>query len=222
MFYSFASLGVRLLLRLLSRCRVEGLGNVPATGAFLMVSNHLNLVDPPVLGALIPRRITFMAKEELFRAPIVGWVVRWYGAFPVRRGQPDRQALRRASEVLQRGGVVGMFPEGTRSKTGKMKEAHSGAALVAMLADVPVLPVAITGTEQLRSPLSLLRRPTIVVRVGSPFTLSRGRTGREGLDAATRRMMGRVAALLPEERRGFYADAAAEDPDTHLPRVHSV
>lgn len=222
MFYSFASLGVRLLLRLLARCRIEGLENVPPTGAFLLVSNHLNLVDPPVLGALIPRRITFMAKEELFRAPVVGWMVKWYGAFPVRRGQPDRQALRRASDVLQRGGVVGMFPEGTRSKTGKMKEAHPGAALVATLAEVPVVPVAITGTEQLRSPLSLLRRPTIVVRVGNPFALSRARTGREGLDAATRRMMGRVAALLPEERRGFYANAAVEDSDTHLPRVHSM
>lgn len=222
MFYSFASLGVRLLLRLLARCRIEGLENVPPTGAFLLVSNHLNLVDPPVLGALIPRRITFMAKEELFRAPVVGWMVKWYGAFPVRRGQPDRQALRRASDVLQRGGVVGMFPEGTRSKTGKMKEAHPGAALVATLAEVPVVPVAITGTEQLRSPLSLLRRPTIIVRVGNPFALSRARTGREGLDAATRRMMGRVAALLPEERRGFYANAAVEDSDTHLPRVHSM
>ncbi len=216
MFYSFACAAVFLLLRLFTRFHVEGLENVPKSGPVLLVSNHLNLIDPPVLGALLPRRITFMAKEELFRVPIVGWVVRWYGAFAVRRGQPDREALRRATAVLNGGGVVGMFPEGTRSKTGKMNKGYSGAALVAVLAKATILPVAITGTDLVRSPFSLLTRPVMKVRVGRPFLLERGREEKADLEAMTRQMMGRVAALLPEERRGFYADAARERPAESL------
>ena len=206
MFYSFVGFAVRLLLRVLTRCRVEGGERIPATGPFLLVSNHLNLVDPPVLGALLPRRIVFMAKEELFRTPVVGWVTRWYGAFAVRRGQPDRQALRTATKVLQEGGVVGMFPEGTRSKDGKMKQALPGAALIALMTALPVVPVGISGTDRLRSPLSLLFRPAVTVRVGEPFILSRSESGRTGLEDATLQMMAKVAALLPEGQRGYYAD----------------
>ena len=208
MFYTFACFGVRLLLRLLAEVKVEGLENIPAAGPLLLVSNHLNLVDPPVLGALLPRRIVFMAKEELFHVPVIGWVVKWYGAFAVRRGQADRQALRSAIEVLRQGGVVGVFPEGTRSKTGRMNRAHAGAALIATLSGASVLPVAITGTDKLRSPLSLFTRPTITVRVGKPFTLGRSGSGKDDLDAMTTLIMGRVAALLPQERRGYYATAA--------------
>lgn len=220
MFYNFACLAVRLLLRVFTRCRVEGLDNVPTKGPFILVSNHLNLVDPPVLGALLPRRITFMAKDELFRTPIVGWAVARYGAFPVRRGQADRQALRTAVAVLERGGVVGMFPEGTRSKTGKMKEAHPGAAMLAALASVPVLPVALTGTESFRSVFSILARSEVTVRIGKPFTIDRNRSRKESLEGATRAMMARVAALLPEERRGYYAVAAKESLDSEPSLVH--
>lgn len=205
MFYTVASMVVRLLLRLLTRCRVEGVDNFPRSGAVLLVANHLNLIDPPVLGALLPRRITFMAKEELFRAPLVGWVVKWYGAFSVRRGRPDREALRRATGVLSRDGVVGMFPEGTRSKTGRMNRGHPGAALVAILAKATIVPVAITGTELVASPFSLLGRPAITVRVGKPFNLEKSEQGKPDMDALTTIMMSRVAALLPEDRRGFYS-----------------
>ncbi len=221
MFYSFACFGVRLLLRLLTRCHVEGLENVPASGPLLLVANHLNLVDPPVLGALLPRRIVFMAKEELFRAPLVGWLVKGYGAFAVKRGQADRQALRTAAAVLESGGVVGMFPEGTRSKRGEMKEAYAGASMVALAADSPVLPVGIDGTDRVRSPLALLSRPTITVRVGRPFRLERFRGRKRGLEEATRHMMGHVAALLPVDRRGVYAEAASEVLKEPSPASHN-
>lgn len=208
MFYDFASFAVRLLLAVLARCSVEGTERLPRDGAFLIISNHLSLIDPPVLGALIPRRIVFMAKEELFHAPIIGQLVSWYGAFAIRRGEADRQALRKAVGVLEHGQVLGMFPEGTRSKTGKMNEAHPGAALIALLSGATVVPVAITGTDRVRSPLSLLARPRIAVRVGEPFKMERVRSRKENLEHATREMMGRVAVLLPEERRGFYEGAA--------------
>lgn len=208
MFYDFASFAVRLLLAVLARCSVEGTERLPRDGAFLIVSNHLSLIDPPVLGALIPRRIVFMAKEELFHVPIIGQLVSWYGAFAIRRGEADRQALRKAVGVLEHGQVLGMFPEGTRSKTGKMNEAHPGAALIALLSGATVVPVAITGTDRVQSPLSLLTRPRIAVRVGEPFKMERVRSRKENLEDATREMMRRVAVLLPEERRGFYEVAA--------------
>ncbi len=216
MFYSFACIGVRFLLWLLTRRTVVGLENVPATGPFLLVSNHLSLLDPPVLGALLPRRITFMAKEEVFHDRLLGPVVRWYGAFAVRRGQADRQALRTATDVLKQGGVVGMFPEGTRSKTGQLARAYAGSALVAHMARAPILPVAVTGTESIRSPLSFLTRPTVVLRVGKPFTLQRGEAEKGDLDTMTAAMMGRIARLLPDERRGFYADAASVSDNSEL------
>ena len=210
MFYNFASFAVRLLLAVVARRSVEGLEYIPSSGAFLLVSNHLNLVDPPILGALLPRRIVFMAKEELFHVPIIGLLVSWYGAFAVRRGQADRQALRTATSVLDRGEVLGMFPEGHRSESGRMIQAHPGAALIAMLSGATVVPVAITGTDLIRSPLSLLSRPRITVRVGAPFKMERSRSRKDGLEEATREMMGRIAALLPEERRGFYAEVVVK------------
>ncbi len=211
MFYSSVCVAVRLLLRLISRTRVEGAERIPTSGPVLFVSNHLNLIDPPVLGALLPRRITFMAKEELFRTPVVGWVVKWYGAFSVRRGQADRQALRTATEVLRRGGALGMFPEGTRSKTGAMNQAHAGAAMIALATGAVVVPVAIAGTDRVRTPLSFLTRPRITITVGEPFVLKREGGRKDGLEEATRTMMGRIAALLPAEKRGFYADAAGQN-----------
>ncbi len=206
MFYDFVCVAVRLILAVLTRSSVMGAENIPTSAPFLLVSNHLNLIDPPVLGALLPRRITFMAKEELFHVPLVGWVVKWYGAFAVRRGQADRQALRVATEVLRRGGVIGVFPEGTRSKTGKMIEAHPGAALIALMTGVVVLPVGVSGTDRVRSPLSLLLRPRIEVNVGQPFKLERGESRKDGLGEATTTMMRHVAALLPPDRRGFYSE----------------
>jgi 1-acyl-sn-glycerol-3-phosphate acyltransferase len=213
-FYVVAGFAVRLVLSIFTRCRVEGLERVPGTGPFLVVSNHLNLVDPPVLGALLPRRVTFMAKQELFGTPVIGWVVKWYGAFGVRRGQADRQALRTATQVLEQGGVLGMFPEGTRSKSGAMTEAHPGAALIAMTTSRAVLPVALTGTEHLTSPLAYLRRPEIVIRIGKPFTLQRRGPGKMSLEEATEEMMRRVAEMLPAERRGHYAAAVRDALET--------
>ncbi len=217
MFYNFANLAVGLLLRLLTRCWVEGVENIPSSGPLLVVANHINLVDPPVLGALLPRRIVFMGKEELFGVPIIGWVVKWYGAFAIKRGSADRQALRTAAGVLEKGNALGMFPEGTRSKSGRMAVAHPGAALLAMLASAPVLPVAITGTDRLRSWHWFLTRPTITVRIGQPFRLERDRSGKGSLEESTRAMMARVALLLPEDQRGYYSEAASQlEKDTSL------
>jgi 1-acyl-sn-glycerol-3-phosphate acyltransferase len=210
MFYTAVCFAVRLILGVGTRSRVDGADRIPHGESFMLVCNHLNLVDPPVLGALLRRRIVFMAKEELFHVPLVGWVVKWYGAFSVRRGQADRTALRRSTEILRQGGVLGVFPEGTRSKTGKMIEAHPGVALIALMSGALVLPVAITGTDRIRSLFSLFLRPRITVRIGEPFRMGRHRSDKASLAETTREIMGRVAALLPEDQRGVYAEDARE------------
>jgi 1-acyl-sn-glycerol-3-phosphate acyltransferase len=179
----------------------------------VLASNHLHLLDPPLIGASCKRRVHPMAKRELFEAPLVGWVLWPYGAFPVRRFSADIGALRAARGYLRNGDVVLMFPEGTRSKDAQLHPALPGAAMVALLADVPVVPVAITGTEGIRIPGVLfrwVRRNRLRIRVvfGEPFQLPQSSAEARHAEEATDLMMRRVAALLPEAYRGAYGAAS--------------
>jgi len=116
----------RVVLVTLTRWEVTGRDHVPRTGGVILVSNHLNNVDPPILSASLPRRIAFMAKEELYYARNAsGFLARTFGAFPVRRGELDRRALKEALKVLRQGLILGLFPEGTRSPHGQMQEAQA-------------------------------------------------------------------------------------------------
>lgn len=204
--YDFATGGTRFLLHVITRSRVVHQAPVPTTGPLLIVANHINFLDPPILAAAMPRTVSFMAKEELMHAPVLGWVVSNYEAFPVRRGEADRQALRTAIDLLGQGRAVGMFIEGTRSPDARMQQARAGAAVIAATAGCPILPVAITGTQALRGPLGFLTRPRIQVTSGVPFHLEdlgvppgSGRSQRLA-DA----MAARIAALLPPGYRGHY------------------
>jgi 1-acyl-sn-glycerol-3-phosphate acyltransferase len=205
-FYWVSTGAMRLVVWTFGRYQVVGAERMPRSGPLIVVANHLNNADPPLLGASLPRRIRFMAKQELFDSPL-GPLVRWFGAFPVRRFEADLAALRRAQGILKEGGVLGMFPEGHRSRSGGMGPPHPGTALIALRSGAPLLPVAITGTEAIRTPLVLLRRPRIRVVVGEPFTLPAGRrVTAEQVQAGTDEIMRRIAALLPEKYRGVYAD----------------
>ena len=197
---------MKLLLCLLARWRVQGKENIPAQGPLIIVSNHLNLIDPPLLSASIQRRIVFMAKEELFHSLIFGPLVRGWHAFPVRREQLDREALRQAQRVLSEGLALGMFPEGARSATAQMQQAYAGASLVALRSGAPILPVGITGTEKIKSPLALLRRPRVTVNIGIPLNLPSvdGKLTRTQLASATDFIMEHIAELLPQSYRGVY------------------
>lgn len=206
-FYLLCNRAMAAALRLLADWEVFGLENVPARGPLILVANHNNIIDPPLLGASIPHRpVVFMAKKELFDRWYSGWLVRGYCAFPVRRGEPDRQAFRQALEVLRRGLILGMFPEGTRSKTGAMGPAQPGTAVIALRARVPILPVGITGTDKVKGPASVIRRrPHIRVNIGRPFTLAvNSADRRSAVEEATCQIMGRIAALLPPEYRGAW------------------
>ncbi len=206
------------LLWLVGPGRVEGLENVPRQGAFLLVGNHCSNLDPPFVGWAVGHRtgrvIHFMAKAEMRRWPIVGWLARQSGVFFVRRGQSDRAAQRLALDLLHRGRILGLFPEGTRSRDGKLREGRAGAALLAMRAGVPVLPVGVAGTHRVFPGRSRWpHRNRVTIRIGKPFSLQASDDLSRGvLREATDRIMREIAALLPEEQQGRWGSAPAPAP----------
>ena len=200
-------------LWLLAGYRVSGVRNVPRRGPLIVVGNHLHNLDPLVVCVAIPRSLHLMAKAELFGIPVLGRLIRFSGAFPVERGRADRRAIRQAEATLAQGIAFGIFPEGTRSVSGAMSKPLAGGALIALRSGAPVLPVAVTGTEFLpfngsKAPKRRFRR-AVRVTIGEPFTVPRIVDGeRLTSEGATDLMMRRVAALLPEQYRGIYADVA--------------
>jgi 1-acyl-sn-glycerol-3-phosphate acyltransferase len=208
----FYYLGMTFVLRpmffLLTCYRVNGRGNVPKQGPLIVVANHLSNFDPPLLSTSLPCRIVFMAKEELFRHPILGPLTKGWQAFPVNRDKIDREALRQADQVVRQGLALGLFPEGTRSPSAKLQQGYTGAALIALRSGCPILPVGIAGTENFNKLDFVFHRPKITVNIGKPFTLPAhgGRMTKEQLAPATDIMMKKIAELLPESYRGYYAD----------------
>lgn len=209
-FYWLCTSVVRILFILFSRRQIVGRGNLPPRGPVIIVSNHLNNVDPGFLAVTLPRRIVFMAKQEIFGWPVLGPMFRWAGVFPVRRFEADLVALRRAIRVLREGEVLGMFPEGTRSRNGGMGPGYPGTAIIALRSGAPVVPVAITGTEQIKGPLSLLRRPPLQMVIGKPFFLNGGTRIRTAeVEKGTEIIMRHIAELLPLQYRGIYGEETA-------------
>lgn len=146
-FYDFAKLSVRGMARILWRARVHGTHNVPADGALIVACNHISYFDPPFMACLCPRRIRYMAKKELFELPVLGSVIRGLGAYAVDRHGSATAAIKRSLQVLEAGGAVGIFPEGTRNLTGTIAP-QTGVALLAALSQAPVVPACIHGTDR--------------------------------------------------------------------------
>jgi len=199
-----------MLLVLLTRWQVKGKENIPAKGPVLIVSNHLSLADPPILGACIGRKTVFMAKEDLFRTRFSSYFIRNFGAFAVRRGVLDRKVLQQAEQLLTQGGALIMFPEGQRSKSTRLQPAFPGSALIASRFGVPILPVGITGTENIKGLGWCLCHPEITINIGRPFhpPPANGRLTKAELAQLTNSIMERIAELLPPEYRGDYARTA--------------
>ena len=205
--YYLGHWGVSLFLFLFTRFKIKGKQNMPKTGGVLICANHLGTIDPPVVGVSLGRITIFMAKEELFRSRFSGYFISRFGAFPVHRGQLDRQALRQAERVLSENKALVMFPEGTRS-SGQLQSGFMGAALIAERAGVPVVPIGLIGTERIKGWKWMLRRPRIIVNIGLPFRLSldSNKARRAGLEENTNVIMEHIAGLLPEEYRGLYRE----------------
>ncbi len=146
--YSAARFAVGIGFRILAGWRVTGRGQVPRTGGLIVASNHVSFWDPPLVGAALPREIHYLAKEELFRAPVFGALIRAYNAIPIRRGVADLSGMAKAIEVLRQGRALMMFPEGSRMRDGRLHPARPGVGMLAVNADVPILPCFISGSER--------------------------------------------------------------------------
>lgn len=207
-FYDVVRVMVRMLLLLFTDCQVRGRENIPNEGAVIIVANHINLTDPPILGVSLGRKTVFMAKKEVFRSRFLSYFLRGCGVFPVHRGRLDRGAMRQASKVLTEGLALIVFPEGSRSKNTQLQPAFPGSALIALRNGVPILPIGITGTEKIKGIAWLLRRPRVILNIGHPFFLSPAGSKLTKVELAglTDSMMARIAELLPLEYRGHYAE----------------
>ncbi|HEU4864218.1 MAG TPA: lysophospholipid acyltransferase family protein, partial [Candidatus Limnocylindria bacterium] len=162
--------------RLFFGLRVEGVERIPRNGAFIVVANHCSNLDPPMLGWAtghqIGRIVHFMAKIEMRRWPLIGWLATQSGVYFVRRGEGDRAAQRFSLEALADGRPIALFPEGTRSRDGRMRSFKDGAAYLAMRSGASVLPVGIAGSHRMFPGRSRLpHRTRVTIRVGEPFTL---------------------------------------------------
>jgi 1-acyl-sn-glycerol-3-phosphate acyltransferase len=199
---------VWVLLFLLSRWEVRGKENVPREGPVLVVANHMTNLDPPLLSISLGRYAMFMAKEGLFRSRLSSYFIRGLGAFPVYPDRMQREALLAAEEVLNHGYALCIFPEGMRSRTHQLRQAFPGSATIAMRTGVPVLPVAITGTETVKGSV-WLRRPRLTVTFGRPFHLPPS-GGNGNRNDYAEYIMERIAELLPPQYRGVYANVETE------------
>ncbi len=193
---------VRLLMRTVCRMHVEGIEHLSHPAPYLVAGNHLTQWDPPTLMSLIPttHRLTGIAADKWRKVLPFRLLFDRINVIWVKRGEVDRVALSAVLAALKRGWVVGLTPEGTRSKTGGLQQARNGVAWIAAKAKVPVIPVAVWGVENIEPSLKRLHRTDVQVRIGPAITLDPA----DSHDASTERIMHAIAAMLPEKYRGVY------------------
>jgi 1-acyl-sn-glycerol-3-phosphate acyltransferase len=194
---------VRGLGLFLLPARIEGAARMPR-GGFILVANHASWIDPPWIEFVLNRPIRYMAKRELFEIPILGWLLRQAGCFPVVRQGADRRAVVQALRLVTAGHVLGVFPEGHRSDTGALIRAHPGVGFIARRSGATIVPVGVVGSRHAR--LGAFWRRDLTIRVGEPFSApDLGNSDDQGLADG---IMRRIAVLLPAEQRGVYSEGA--------------
>lgn len=211
---------------LICRIRIEGTEYVSAVGGGVVACNHTLGVDWIALGYASPRELYYMAKAEAFQiSRFTTWILHQGGVFPVQRTRHDIVALQNAIDLARAGKLIGMFPEGTRSQTGALRRAKTGAARIAMEANVPVIPAAVINGPALLTSWKRLIRPLITVRFGPPLRrmLQPGEDANQAAREFTDTIMAGIAGLLPPELRGVYAHPPAETaPSAAEPRTVAV
>ncbi|MGA9173399.1 MAG: lysophospholipid acyltransferase family protein [Thermoactinomyces sp.] len=195
MLYASLRIAVRGFFSFFYRWKVEGVHHIPEEGPVVICANHISNLDPPLLGAAVQRKVHFMAKQELFRIPLFSLLIRALGAFPVKRGSGDLHALKQALQILRENKMLGIFPEGTRSRDGKLGRAHTGAALIALKAGAPVVPTAIIGPYRLFRPVQIVFGQPIDV---TPLT--KGKIGTKEAAALTDLIMNEIQRLIDQHR----------------------
>jgi len=211
--YHMIRFAVIAIFSVITRFCVRGLHNVPRQGPFIIASNHISWTDIPMVVQSLPNTVVYMAKEESFYSRL-GWLVRFLGAFPVKRGEGDRRAIKAADDQLKKGKIFVIFPEGTRSKTHTLAKAHAGLGMIALRAGVPVIPAAIWGSE-----FALKKfRPEVTVQYGEPLLLKPkgNKITREDIETATDEVMHHIAAMLPPQYRGVYGEQSAENIESEI------
>lgn len=195
-----------LLVTTLTRRSVDGLENFPRKGPALVAVNHLGDADGPLLVGTLPVSLDALGKVELYDFPILGKLMDWYGTIWLHRGRPDRRAIKATLDGFAEGRFILIAPEGRFSLTGSLEEGQNGAAFLALKADVPVVPVAVIGTENAHvyGYLKRLQRAPVTLRVGKAFRLRRLTDRRETIREGTDQIMEALADLLPEAYRGSY------------------
>lgn len=191
-FYSFAKAVTGSIFRPLYRIEAIGLEHFPKEGGVLLCANHISNFDPIVVGILPARGVYYMAKEELFKVPIFGKIVSMCNAFPVKRGLSDREALRKALSVLKDGHVLGLFPEGHRSKTGELGKGLAGAGFFALRTEAAVVPCAIIG------PYKPFRKLKVVY--GKPIDMTEMRKTKASAEQVTELIMSEIHKLITEHK----------------------
>lgn len=190
--YPFGKFLVSTIFFPLYRIKVTGVENFPKEGGVLLCTNHIDNLDPPVVGITCPRTVHFMAKEELFHVPILKSILPKVQAFPVKRGMSDREAFRTALKLLRSGKVVGMFPEGTRSKTGELGKGLAGAGFFALKGEADVMPCAIIG------PYKRFKRLQVVY--GKPIDMTPYRERKASAEEVTEVIMREIQTLLEQNK----------------------
>ena len=196
MWYFFVKSIFHIIFKIFLRLEVSGLENIPLTGPVVIASNHASLLDPPLVGSSASRKVYFMAKEELF-VPVFGPICASLGAFPVRRGKVDMVAMKRALQILKNQEVLGIFPEGTRSKTGKLGHGEPGALAIACKGKAVIIPTAVIGSN-----LALRKTfwPKVKIVFGTPLCFSDGQTNKEALEEKSEILMEKIRILLENNK----------------------
>jgi 1-acyl-sn-glycerol-3-phosphate acyltransferase len=200
--YRMAYIILNLIAKLLFGLVTRGGERVPMTGGVIIASNHISYYDPPVVGCGVPREMHYLAKEELFKNPVFAAVIRSYNAIPLKRSVGDMGAFRKAVRLIKQGRAVLMFPEGTRSLSGKFLKAKAGVGMIGVLTQAPIVPVYLEGTNSLGA--AFLRRRSLRVSCAEPVIPSdfKGETGdeREQYQKVTDEVMRRIASLAKENQ----------------------
>ncbi|MEM7725238.1 MAG: lysophospholipid acyltransferase family protein [Cyanobacteria bacterium P01_A01_bin.45] len=175
--------------------KIYGAEHVPLSGPLVVVSNHASNFDPPILSSCIRRPIAYMAKEELFKVPVLNKLIRLYGAYPVSRGTADRKAIKAALKCLEKGWAVGVFLQGTRTADSRITEPKRGAALIAAKAKAPLLPVCLWGSNQIEKKGKVVpQKVPLTVRIGNVIEAPSS-TAKEELDMLTQKCTAAINGL---------------------------
>lgn len=205
LFYRFSTLIIRLVFRINGGLDVKGIDNIPLKGGAIIASNHISYLDPPLISAVLPRRVTFIARKGLFEIPLLGWFIKHY-AFPIDREKTHPSTIKEALRRLNNGELIAIFPEGRRSDTGELLEARQGIGMIAMRSSVPVIPALIIGSNNvLPVGAKWIKRAKISIIFDRPIYCSSTIEGGVGSHLLYEETSKRIMSAI-KEMKGRYAD----------------